>query len=183
MPPFTWGLNNSRTGHKALPRAAGKGCPQPDPSPCPRDSHLGPFLPSEAACPHRAHDPAADRQRASLHQILKRILHYDLYFWSEFNTQKIFSAPSLQPLKQLSSRVTHCRNCSALWFTATRGCCQEQGGDSLEKKDLWVWVRVVEEGERHPTAHGAAPEQKSPVRTGKCCRKHEGTQRDWNTSL
>lgn len=51
------------------------------------------------------------------------------------------------------------------------------------KKDLWVQLQVVGAGEEYPTADGAAPELKSSVRTGRCCRKHEGSWWVCNISL
>lgn len=68
--------------------------------------------------------------------------------------------------------MAHCRDCSALRFAGTRGCCKEVApwerriyGSGYEWWEGW-------RGKGIPLLL----EQKSPVRTGKCCRTHEGSQ-------
>lgn len=80
--------------------------------------------------------------------------------------------PPLQPWKQpLQQPLTA--------ETAVPSGLQEpgRGGDILGKKDVQVHLQVEGEGERYPTADGAAAEQKSPVGIGRC------SQRVGDTSL
>lgn len=71
----------------------------------------------------------------------------------EFNTQQTSSsASSLQPWKERSQQQLTAE-------IAVPSGLQElgmlQGGDTLGKEDLWVWLQAVGEGKRHRTAAGA----------------------------
>lgn len=110
-----------------------------------------------------------------MHQTAEWILQHPLPapLLPEFNTQQTSSsASSLQPWEE------HLQQ----WLTAETAVpsgLQEpgmlQGGDTLGKEDLWVWLRPVWEGGRGKGIP-LLLEQRNPVRTGRCCQKHEGSQ-------
>lgn len=85
----------------------------------------------------------------------------------EFNTQQTSSsAPSLQPWKEQ-------------WFTAEtavpsglQGLGMSQGGDTWERRIYGSGYGWWERGKGIPLLL----EQRKPVRTGRCCRKHNGSQ-------
>lgn len=158
MSPFTWGLNESRTEHKASLSAAwlrlpeGKGAAEPDPSPCPRDTRSGLSLPSEAvwfpqgssagSCSslRMLQQPTANPRGRGLQCIKQKngycIMPTLLYSWLEFNTQETsFSASSLQPWKQRLQQ-SHAAE------TAVLSGLQEPG-DVAEGREVTSWERRI----------------------------------------
>ena len=146
MPFFTWGLNKSRTEHKAsLPAARlylpeGKEAAKPDRSPCPLPATPSAWEQALGSGSHRAPapDPAADCVRCSSWQ---QIPEAEGFIVSNIKMHTALCPPCFTPGSNLTprkppsqplhcnlgsstcSRVTHCRDCSALWSAGTRGCC------------------------------------------------------------